>query len=282
MFDIKLNNENIVYLTGRFDASQSEKVANVLNSIKDNCVIDFKDLEYISSAGLGLLVKTYTSLKLAGKSINLINMNKHINEVFKYAGLDKVFSINQLFWLWGVFSLENEDFITINNCLNGNGRSYEIIVNKYQKMIFRLANKFVKDFDDAEEITQSVFVKAYENLNKYNPKYKFFSWLYRITINEAINFEKRKKNKGTIDINTRSLEYDPDRMFDNNALSENITDALMNLDMIYRVPVVLKHFLDYSYKELSDLLDIPEKTVKSRLFTGRQLLKEILTKKRVV
>ena len=177
--------------------------------------------------------------------------------------------------------LENEDFIIVSECLNGNGRSYEKIVDKYQKIIFRLANKLVRDFDDAEDITQSVFVKAYENLNKYNPKYKFFSWLYRITINEAINFEKRKKNNGTIDKNIRSSEHDPDRIYDNNVLSDNINEALMCLDMIYRLPIVLKHFLDYSYKELSDLIGVPEKTVKSRLFTGRQLLKEILTKKRV-
>lgn len=177
--------------------------------------------------------------------------------------------------------MDNEDFIVVNDCLNGNGRAYETIVNKYQKMIFRLANKFVRDFDDAEEITQSVFVKAYENLNKYNPKYKFFSWLYRITINEAINFEKRKKDKGTIDKNERSFENEPDRIYDESVTSESITNALMELDMIYRIPVVLKHFLDYTYKELSELLEIPEKTVKSRLFTGRQLLKEILIKKRV-
>jgi RNA polymerase sigma-70 factor, ECF subfamily len=177
--------------------------------------------------------------------------------------------------------LEDEDFIAVRDCLNGNGRSYEIIVDKYQKMIFRLANKFVKNFDDAEEITQSVFVKAYENLNTYDSKYKFFSWLYRIAVNEAINYEKRKKNNGMLDENIRSFEQDPDRIYDANILSDNIIDALMELDMIYRLPVVLKHFLDYSYKELSYLLGVPEKTVKSRLFAGRQLLKDILTNKRV-
>lgn len=178
--------------------------------------------------------------------------------------------------------LENEDFILVSDCLSGKGRSYEIIVEKYNKIIFRLANKFVKDFDDAEEITQSVFVKAYENLKDYNPKYKFFSWLYRITVNESINFEKRKKSVEKISENFRSVNDDPDKIYDNNALSDVITDALMELDMLYRMPVVLKHFLDYSYKELSYLLGVPEKTVKSRLFTGRQLLKDILIKKRVL
>ena len=178
--------------------------------------------------------------------------------------------------------LENEDFKLVSDCLSGNGRSFEVLVEKYHKIIFRLANKLVKDFDDAEEITQSVFVKAYENLKNYNPNYKFFSWLYKIAVNESINFEKRKKSVEKISENFRSINDDPDKIFDSNALSDVITDALMELDMLYRMPVVLKHFLDYSYKELSYLLGVPEKTVKSRLFTGRQLLKDILVKKRVL
>jgi RNA polymerase sigma-70 factor, ECF subfamily len=178
--------------------------------------------------------------------------------------------------------LENEDFIIVSDCLSGNGKSYEILVDKYQKIIFRLANKFVKNYDDAEEITQTVFVKAYENLKDYNPKYKFFSWLYRITINESINFDKRRKSVEEISINHRSDDDEPDTSYDNNEMSDNITEALMELDMIYRLPVVLKHFMDYSYKELSYLLGVPEKTVKSRLYTGRQLLKDILLKKRVL
>ena len=177
--------------------------------------------------------------------------------------------------------MESEDFVIVKDCLRGNGRSYEIIVEKYSKVVFRLANKFVKNFDDAEEITQAVFVKAYENLRNYDPKYKFFSWLYKIAVNEAINFDKRRRNSEEINENIISNEDEPDKVYDNNDLSEKIIDALMQLDMIYRLPVVLKHFLDYSYKELSYMLGVPEKTVKSRLFTGRQLLKDILIKKSV-
>jgi anti-sigma B factor antagonist len=93
MFDIKIQNGKEVLLIGRFDASQAEKAGNTLGSITENCIIDFKELEYISSAGLGELIKTYSRLKGLGKSMKLVNINKHINEVFKYAGLDKVFLI---------------------------------------------------------------------------------------------------------------------------------------------------------------------------------------------
>lgn len=177
--------------------------------------------------------------------------------------------------------MEIEDNSLVNRCLNGDGEAYEALVDKYYKIIFRLARKLLRNYDDAEEITQSVFVKAYENLNTYNPKYKFFSWLYRITVNETLNFSKKKSYTEEISESIVKDEDDPYKIYYRNELGEKIQDALMELDMLYRLPVVLKHFLNYSYKELSDLLGIPEKTVKSRLFTGRQLLKDILVKKSV-
>lgn len=177
--------------------------------------------------------------------------------------------------------MELEDNNLVSRCLNGDTEAFDTLVEKYYKIIFRLARKMLKNYDDAEEITQSVFVKAYENLNKYNPKYKFFSWLYRITVNETLNFSKKKSYTEEINESIANDDDDPDKIYNQNELGEKIQDALMELDMLYRLPVVLKHFLNYSYKELADLLGIPEKTVKSRLFTGRQLLKDILIKKSV-
>jgi RNA polymerase sigma-70 factor, ECF subfamily len=168
-----------------------------------------------------------------------------------------------------------EDSQLVQECLNGSGKSFEILVDKYSKVVFRLAVKFVRDHDDAEEITQVVFVKAYESLKNYKSKYRFFSWLYRITVNECINYGKKKKNEEISDM-IESENDSPVEITESNELNNSIQNALMKLDMIYRVPVVLKHFLGYSYKELSDMLGVPEKTVKSRLFTGRQLLKDLL------
>lgn len=93
MFDVKLQNDDEVLLSGRFDASQQDKVDNILNQINNNCTVNFKDLQYISSAGLGSLLKAHVRLTGLGFSIKLINMNSHIREVFKYSGLDKVFII---------------------------------------------------------------------------------------------------------------------------------------------------------------------------------------------
>lgn len=175
-----------------------------------------------------------------------------------------------------------EDIAFVKDCLGGNGNAYRSIVDKYYKVVFRLTAKFVKGQDDAEEITQAVFVKAYENLSAYSPKYKFFSWLYRIAVNEAINFNKKKKHSELLNDELSSVEYQPGNMYETDELSKTVQNALLELDLIYRIPIVLKHFLDYSYKELSFMLNIPEKTVKSRLFTGRQLLKEKLIKYRAM
>lgn len=177
--------------------------------------------------------------------------------------------------------MDTDDKVLVQECLEGSRKSFELIVEKYYKTVFRLSFRILHNSDDAEEITQTVFIKAFENLDKYNPKFKFFSWLYRIAINEALNFSKKQSYTEKLNDEYSTNEENPDQIYDRSELGEKIQVALLELDMLYRVPVVLKHFLDYSYKELSDLLDIPEKTVKSRLFTGRQLLKDILIKNKV-
>lgn len=93
MFDIKSINGKEIFLVGRFDASQTDKAYEILNSINKDCIIDFAKLDYISSAGLGTLIKTYSRLKDSGHTMKLINMSKHIKEVFKFSALDKVFLI---------------------------------------------------------------------------------------------------------------------------------------------------------------------------------------------
>ncbi len=178
--------------------------------------------------------------------------------------------------------MDDEDKILAAESLEGNQKSFEKILNKYYEVIYKLSYKILRDRDNAEEITQSVFVKAYENLGSYNSKFKFFSWLYRIAVNESINFTKRNKNTEYLREDIRMTEDSPEELYESTELSEKVHDALMKLDMLYRLPVVLKHFLDYSYKELSELLGVPEKTVKSRLFTGRQLLKELLKKENLL
>jgi len=93
MFEAELKGNNEIMLTGRFDASQVEKAKKVFDTTTKSCSVDFTNLEYISSAGLSVLLVTQKRLSKSGNSLKLTNMNKHIRDVFRYAGFDTVFEI---------------------------------------------------------------------------------------------------------------------------------------------------------------------------------------------
>ena len=178
--------------------------------------------------------------------------------------------------------MENDDNALVRECLMGNSNAFEALFDKYQKPIFNIALRLTKNFDDAEDITQTVFINAYENLKAFNSKYKFFSWIYRSAINHSLNLINRNSRKEELNQDLITKEKTPEEIVNEIELSEKIQDALGELDINYRIVIVLKHFISFSYTEISDILEVPEKTVKSRLYTARQLLKDILIKNKVV
>lgn len=95
MFEIKVDENNEVRLSGWFDASQVEEAKSIFNQINKTCPVNFDKLDYISSAGLGVLLMTQKRLKENGEQIILKGMNKHIREIFKYAGFDMIFEIEE-------------------------------------------------------------------------------------------------------------------------------------------------------------------------------------------
>jgi len=174
---------------------------------------------------------------------------------------------------------ERTDAELVDQSLKGDNRAFETLVLKYEKPVYNLALRMVRVPEDAEDIAQTVFVKAYEKLDSYNPAHRFFSWIYRIAVNESINFCKRNKKTDDYESGVTGIdELTPEESFRAEELGEFIGDAIGRLKMDYRLVVVLKHFHDFSYREMSEILQIPEKTVKSRLFTARQQLKLILEK----
>jgi anti-sigma B factor antagonist len=93
MFDIRKGTNGEIFLSGRFDAAHVERVRDELKSVSQSCTVDFKELDYISSAGMGVLLGTQKRLSDAGHSLKLVNLNRHIREIFRIAGFDNVFSI---------------------------------------------------------------------------------------------------------------------------------------------------------------------------------------------
>ena len=158
----------------------------------------------------------------------------------------------------------------------GDRKAFEMLVAKYEKPIFNTAYRMLHNADDAADITQAAFVKAFEKIDTYNPSFKFFNWLYRITVNESLNTINRRKRR-------REFEYDPparvptpDEDLRLTEMGNILQRALDVLSFDQRVVIVLKHLMLLSYSEIATILEIPEKTVKSRLFTARQMLRKQL------
>jgi anti-anti-sigma factor len=93
MFEIEISDDGIVMVDGRLDAAQAVKAQTFLDKVEGQCVLDLAKLEYVSSAGLGVLLKTHKRLMGLGSGIKLINVNHHIHDIFRYSGFDKLFEI---------------------------------------------------------------------------------------------------------------------------------------------------------------------------------------------
>ena len=96
MFDIDFNDSGAVVVSGRLDAAQATKAQEFLDGVMGECVVDMAALEYVSSAGLGVLLKTHKRLMGSDSQLKLINVNSHINDIFRYSGFDKLFIIETL------------------------------------------------------------------------------------------------------------------------------------------------------------------------------------------
>ena len=168
-----------------------------------------------------------------------------------------------------------DDHELVDRCLRGDLEAFAPLVARYQKPLFNVALRMVRDREDARDITQTAFVKAYEKLRSFDRRHRFFSWIYRIAVNECLNFVSRRRPERPLLADVPASD-DPQRDAEASELAARVQDALVTLTPDYRLVVILRHFLGLSYVEMSETLMIPEKTVRSRLYTARQRLAEVL------
>ena len=163
----------------------------------------------------------------------------------------------------------------VKRYLEGQRDAASGLVDRYQARLFNVALRMLNNVQDAEDVTQTVFLNAFQQLRTYDPRFKFFSWIYRMTVNESLNTLKRRKPTVTLE---DELEIGaPGTAADGVAEAEDrVGRALMGLKPDDRAVVVLKHFVSFSYEEIADVLGIPVQTVKSRLFTARERLRLVL------
>jgi RNA polymerase sigma-70 factor (ECF subfamily) len=169
----------------------------------------------------------------------------------------------------------------VEACLSGDTAAFGSIVDSYEGKLYNVALQITGSRDDAMDVTQSAFVKAYEKLHTFDPTYRFFSWIYRITVNEALNLIKRRRRESNVEIDAPTSAADPEQSFGRVQAQRSMHRAVADLKPHHRTLVVLKHFQGLSYREISDVVGIPEKRVKSRLFTARRQLRSVLVERGV-
>lgn len=164
----------------------------------------------------------------------------------------------------------DEDVQSVARCLAGDTGAFEPLVTRHQRVLFSVALRLVGNYEDARDATQNTFVRAYERLDTFDPERRFFSWIYRIAINECLNFRRVRRSYEPLD---PSLQATPRAdVVEAAERNDRVRAAIVELTPEQREVVVLKYFAEMSYGEISDALGVPEKTVKSRLFTARQRL----------
>jgi RNA polymerase sigma-70 factor (ECF subfamily) len=152
----------------------------------------------------------------------------------------------------------------------------ETLVRHYERPVFNAAFRMLGDREDAADVAQTTFLKAFRNIHQFNPEFKFFSWIYRIAINESINFLKRQPQSEPLQEGDAKTSVGPADEAQADQMSHELQAALMELPEDYRSVIALHYFAGCSYRQMAETLRIPEKTVKSRLFTARQKIRDVL------
>ncbi len=172
--------------------------------------------------------------------------------------------------------------------LEGDQEKFSELVNRYQGRLVNYLYRLLRDYGEANDLAQEVFLKVYRALDRYNPKYKFSTWLFRVAQNAAID-EIRKRRLQLVSMDRPLANSDEQRTWEfpsgdrgpygdlrNVERGVAIQEAIERLPWEYRELIVLRHYGELSYEEIATLKEMPLGTVKNKLFRGRQMLKERL------
>ena len=167
---------------------------------------------------------------------------------------------------------DEQDRALVRQYLDGIPHAAGSLVDRYERRLFNVAFRMLGNVQDAEDVTQTALCNAFFSMQSYDPQYRFFSWIYRMTVNESLNQLKRRRPMVTLEdrfaIPERGAAAD-----DALEAEDRVGKALMDLKPDDRAVVVLHHFVSLSYEEMADVLEVPARTVKSRLFTARERLR---------
>jgi len=178
--------------------------------------------------------------------------------------------------------LTDEEIVSIIR--SGETDSFGILVERYDAKMKRYARKFLFGYEDAEDIVQQVFIKAFVNIRSFDTEKKFSSWLYRIAHNEFINAIRKKKREPLPFFDSDILfphlaaKESADKEIKEQELHQIIDKCLDKVSAKYREPLVLYYFEELNYKEIANILRIPVSTVGIRMIKAKKILKSFCEK----
>jgi len=168
--------------------------------------------------------------------------------------------------------------------LEGDAALYTDLVERYRGRLINYLNRFLGNAEESEELSQEVFLRVYRALDRYNPKYRFSTWLFRVARNAAIDLIRKRRLKlvpmqrvgrdgQAQEREFESEERDPYRTLRNLERRHAIGAAIDGLREEYRELIQLRHFAEMTYEEIAEFKGMPLGTVKNKLFRGRRMLK---------
>jgi RNA polymerase sigma-70 factor (ECF subfamily) len=189
----------------------------------------------------------------------------------------------------GEIENSESDEAVVARVLSGEDDLFGMLVRRYQTRVHAHVAKMIGQRDDALDLTQEIFLKVYQALSRFNPEYKFSTWLFRIAGNAAIDHLRKKRLK-TVPLEVpdpdgqgrvssqeySSADLDPYGLLRNLERGNAISRAIADLPLEFRELIALRHFAGLSYEEIAEVKEMPLGTVKNKLFRARAVLKERL------
>jgi RNA polymerase sigma factor (sigma-70 family) len=185
---------------------------------------------------------------------------------------------------------EADDAQLVQSAQHGHLKAYDALMRRYQERIYATVYHMTGNHEDANDLTQETFIKAYQAIKSFKGDAGFYTWLYRIAVNKTINFLKQRRSKNQLSLNDLDLnaEHDPDlvalisektprREAGLTELQEKLNAAMQKLSESHRLVVTLHDVQGLSHEEIGEIMDCNVGTVRSRLFYARQQLQAWLS-----
>ena len=184
--------------------------------------------------------------------------------------------------------MKKDDVELVRRAKQGDSKAYDQLTILYKDVVYSIVYRMVRNRQEAEDLTQEAFLKAYNSIVSFNEEYAFSTWLFKIATNNCIDFfRKRKLKTYSMDETVRykddeiQQEYaDPEPDVEDDLVADERTQiirkAISELPAKYRIVIELRHQKEHSYEQISEELDLPLGTVKARIFRAREMLNKLL------